>query len=124
MSYGEMAFLAEEISRNISIPSQTQEVVIKTEEVRPTKPHIINHNLTEVNKIYEIKIPREGLKAWSLKCRNKVDVQYSFEPSFSTYMTLGSGETVNQDTAPNTSIYAIYVRSFTSNITIELELWR
>ncbi len=130
-SYVHDIFMAEEISRGIKIDVGdviTPEIKIpeftKTEETRPTWPHIINHNLTEVNKIYEIKIPREGLRVWSLRCRNKVDIQYSFEPSFSTYMTLGSGETVNQDTAPNTSIYSIYVRSATANVTVELELWR
>lgn len=101
-----------------------KEKPVATEETRPIWPHIINHNLTEANRIYEIKIPREGLRVWSLRCRDDVNIHYSFEPSFSTYMTLDSGETVNQDTSPNKSIYAIYVRCATPNVTVELELWR
>ena len=125
MSYGEMAFLAEELSRSFNLKNGDEVIpdVVKTEEVRPTKSHIVNHNLTTANQIYEIKIPKEGLRGWSLKCRSKVDIHYSFEPSFSTYMTLGSAETVNQDTAPNASIYSIYVRCATANVVVELELW-
>ena len=119
MSYGEMAFLAEEIARNIHIPQQE---IIKTTEERPKTSHIINYHLTTANQTYKIKLQKEGLKAWSLKCRTKVDIQYSFEPTFSTYMTLGSGETLNEDTVP--SLSSVYVKCATANVVVELEEWR
>ena len=81
MSFAHDTFLAEEIgrevARNISIPSQP-EVIVKTEEKRPEHPHIINHSIHEANKWYEIKLPREGIKAWSLRCREEHDINYCF----------------------------------------------
>jgi len=101
-----------------------QEKVVVTEEIRPTVPHIINQILPVANRIYEIKIPRFDVRTWSLRCRNDINLQYSFEPSFSTYMTLPSGQPLNEFTSPNRSIYAVYVRSPTANVVAELELWR
>jgi len=101
-----------------------QEEVVTTQEVRATRPHIVNQNLTVANRIYEIKIPRHGVRTWSLRCRNDANLQYAFEPSFSTYMTLPTGESLNENTAPNKSIYAIYVRCATANVVTELELWK
>lgn len=126
MSFAEQIFLAEEIgkelARNIQIP-QNQEVVTKTEEKRPRYPHIINYLINEANRWYEIKLPREGVKAWQLRCREDYNINYCFEPSASTYMTLSSGATLSQDTAPE-GIHSIYVRCATANVTIELEVWK
>ena len=95
---------------------------VKTDEKRPRKPHVINHTLTTANQWYEIKLPVEGVKAWSLRCRESNDLHYKFD-SGSTYMTLASGETLSEDTAPK-DINSIFVRSATANVTLELELWR
>ncbi len=127
MSFAHDTFLAEEIgkeiSRNIKIPIKNQEVVIKTEEKRPQHPHIVNYSVHEANRWYEIKLPRENVKAWQLRCREDNDINYCFEPSASTFMTLSAGATLSQDTAPE-GIHSVYVRCAIADITIELELWR
>ncbi len=96
---------------------------IKTEEKRPQHPHIINHSLNNADTWYEIKLPKKGVKAWSLRCRENNDINYCYEPSGSTYKTLSSGGEISEDTAPE-GIHAIYVRCATANVTIEMELWR
>lgn len=125
LSWPKTFVLAEEIgkqvAKNISIPQQN--VVIKTEEKRPRHPHIVNYSIHDANKWYEIKLPRENVKAWSLRCREEYDINYCFEPTASTYMTLSSGGTLSEDTAPE-GIHAIYVRSPEADVTIELELWK
>ncbi len=128
MSYAEQVFLAEEIGRevakNITIQkNEVDEVIVKTEEKRPRHPHIVNHSIHEANKWYEIKLPRNNVQAWSLRLRENYNINYCFEPSVSTYMTLSAGGTLNEDTAPD-GIHAIYVRTAEADVTIELELWR
>ena len=127
MSFAKDIFLAEEIgkeiSRNIKIPQQTNEVVIKTEEKRPRYPHTINYLIHEANRRYEIKFPIEGVKAWNLRCREDNDINYCFESSASTFITLSAGATLSQDTAPE-GVHSIYVRCATANVTIELEIWK
>jgi len=68
-------------------------------------------------------LPKKGVKAWSLKCRENYDINYCFEPSASTFMTLIRGATLSEDTAPQ-GVHAIYVRCSTAGATIEVELWR
>jgi len=68
-------------------------------------------------------LPKKGVKTWSLRCREDYDINYCFEPSASAYMTLPSGGTLSEDTAPQ-GVHAIYVRSVEAGITIEFELWR
>ena len=97
--------------------------VTKTEEVRPTKPHIINHILIEADKWYEIKLP-EDVVTWQMMARGDYDLEYSFEPSQSTTMVLPSGSILNENTAPNMSIKSIYVRSETANSQVDIEMWR
>ena len=98
--------------------------VIKTEEIRPRHPHIVNQILHQANTWYEIKLPSEGVKAWSLRCREDHDINYCFEPSASTYMTLTAGNVLSEDTAPEGNlIHAIYVRCAEA-VTVEFELWR
>lgn len=125
LSWPKTFVLAEEIGRevakNTSIPSQP-EVIIKTDEKRPRHPHIINYSIHEADKWYEIKFPRDGVKSWSLSCRENYDVNYCFEPTASTYKTLTKGATLSEDTAPQ-GIHAIYVKSPEADVTIELELW-
>ena len=111
-------------------PSDSQNAIppfnyesIKTEEIRPTRPHIINHYLRNANIWYEIKLPIDN-RTWQLKARGNYDLFYSFEPSASTYMTLVKGSVLSENTAPNKNINAIYVMCETANVTIELELWR
>ena len=98
------------------------EVVIKTDEKRPRHPHIINYSINESDKWYEIKLPSEGVKSWSLKCRSHYDINYCFEPTASTYMTLTKGATLSEDTAPE-GVHSIYVKCSESDVVIEVELW-
>lgn len=95
----------------------------RTEEIRPTRPHIINHYLSNANTWYEIKLPIDN-RTWQLKARGNYDLLYSFEPSASTYMTLVRGSVLSENTAPNRNINAIYVMCETAGVTVELELWR
>ena len=81
-SYAHDIFLAEEIglsvARNIKIPSSS-DVIVKTEETRPTTASIINHNLHDANKWYEIKLPREAI-TWQMTARGNNEINYSFSP--------------------------------------------
>ena len=97
--------------------------VTKTEEVRPTKPHIINHILTNADVWYEIRLP-EDVVTWQLRARGDYDLEYSFEPSQTTTMILPSGAVLNENTAPNMSIRAIYVMSGTAGSQVDIEMWR
>jgi len=104
-------------------PTPIIEKPLPTEEVRPTVPHIINYVLTQANKWYEIKLPKD-IVTWQMKARGNYDLYYSYEPSHSTYMTLTSGSVLSEDTAPNMSIQAIYVMSKTAGAVVELEVWK
>jgi len=125
MSYAEQVFLAEEIgrevARNINIPSP--EVIVKTEEIRPTTAHIINHHLNNANQWYEIKLPMD-LITWQLKARGNYELLYSYSPEHQTYMTLATGDILSADTSPNKNINAIYVMCQTAGVIAELEVWR
>lgn len=139
MSYKDDILIAEEIANQIG--GQVNEQVeislkearigqadvssdyAKTEEARPRFPHIINHYLKDADVWYEIKFPRVGVKAWALRCRTNHDINYCFEPSHSTYMTLTKGATLTEDTAPE-GVNAIYIKCSAAEVTIELELWR
>jgi len=96
--------------------------VTKTEETRPTVPYIINHILNEANVWYEIKFPK-NVVTWQMRARGNYDIYYSFEPSHVTNMVLPSGSVLNENTAPNMSINAIYVMSETSNSQADIEMW-
>ena len=95
---------------------------VKTEDVAPTKPHIMNHVLNDANTWYEIPIPKD-IKTWSMNARGAYDILYSFEPSHSTYRTLFSGTFIDSDTAPN-SINKIYVSCATAGAVVEVLLFR
>ncbi len=139
MSYGEQIFLAEEMANRVSaqvvekMQNTLKEAKIgqadepskftKTEEARPRFPHIINHYLRNADTWYEIMLPKAGIKTWSLGLRENHDINYCFEPSHSTFLTLKKGAVLTEDTAPN-SVHAIYVKCSTANVTIEVELWR
>ena len=125
MSYSEQFVLAEEIgrevARNISVPSQP-EVIVKTEETRPTISHIINHNLHNANQWYEVKLSK-NLRSWQLRVRGNHELSYSFSPTHQTYMTLSAGNVLSEDTSPNVNINAIYVMSTEGDVVCELECW-
>ena len=97
--------------------------IVATEEIRPTRPHIMNHYLANANQWYEVRLPTDAI-TWQFKARGNYDLSYSFEPSHSTYMTLTRGSVLTENTAPNMSIRAIYVMSETAGVTAELEVWR
>ncbi len=126
MSYAEQIFLAEEIARQIKIPTNslppTQEP-IKVEDLPPTTVDILNHHLNEANKWYEIKLSR-NLITWQIRARQDVDIRYSYSPTHTTYFTLKSAEVLGADTSPNTDLNAIYVMSETAGTIIELEFWK
>ena len=96
--------------------------VTKTEETRPTRPHIINHILNTANTWYEIRLPKDVV-TWQLKARGDYELFYSFEPSHNTYMTLPSGSVLTENTAPNKSIRSVYVSCATANVVVEIEMW-
>jgi hypothetical protein len=125
MSYAEQVFLAEEIgrevARNIPQPQLPQEV--KTEEIRPTTAHIINHNLNNANTWYEIKLPQDAI-TWQLKARGNYELLYSYSPTHQTYMTLTKGDVLSADTSPDKNINAVYVMCNTAGVVAELEVWR
>lgn len=123
LTVSENVFLSQIKSSIVTNPNPTAvTTVIKTEEKRPTHPHIINHLLSSANTWYEIKLPKK-ISAWGIRCREGSDINYCFEPSGSTYMTLSGGETNLEDTSPGMDINAVYVKSPVANVTVELELW-
>lgn len=101
---------------------QKEEKVVETEEIRPTRPHIVNHTLNNANQWYAIPIPKD-IKTWSMNARGEYDLLYAFEPSHATYRTLFSGMFLDSDTAPN-NISEIYVSSDTAGAVVELMLYR
>ena len=107
------------------IPAKSAETpVIKTEEIRPTRPHIINHTLMQANAWYEIPIPTD-ISTWSMNARGTYDILYSFEPSHSTYRTLFQGTFLDSDTMPHgVTPTAIYVSSDTAGAVVEMALFR
>jgi len=139
MGYEHEIFLAEEIANQVG--NKVEETVktslreskigeadkpsehIKTEEARPRFPHIINYSIHEADKWYEIMLLKKGIKTWSLSLRENYDINYCFEPSHSTFLTLKKGAVLTEDTAPQ-GVHAIYVKCSTANVTIEVELWR
>ena len=123
MSYAEQIFLAEETARNINNNFKKEEVIIKTEEISPTTAHMINHNLHNANQWYEIKLPRDAT-TWQLRARGNYELLYSFSPTHQTYTTLSAGNSLQEDTSPNSDLNAIYVMSTEGGIVCELEVWR
>ena len=125
MDWVAQTFLAEEMARNIQIHIEGAVIpeVVKTEEVRPAKPHIINHHLNNANQWSEIKIPRDVV-TWQIKARGNHELLYSYSPTHQTYMTLVVGNVLSADTAPNTDIDAVYVMCETAGVIAELEIWR
>jgi len=139
MSYAEQIILAEEMANRVSAQvnekikntlkqakigeADIQSEHTKTEEARPRFPHIINHYLKNANTWYEIMLPKTGIKSWSLGLRENYDINYCFEPSHSTFLTLKKGAVLTEDTAPNHT-HAIYVKCSTAGVTVEVELWR
>ena len=125
-SYAHDIFLAEEVglsvAKNISIPS-SPDIILRTEETRPTKASIINHHLNNANQWYEIKLPRDAI-TWAITTRGSHEIQYSYSPTHQTYRTLRAGESLEADTAPDAEINAVYVMSEEGNVVCELEVWR
>ncbi len=115
--------IGKEVARNISYPPIQPEIVVKTEETRPTTASIINHHLNNANQWCEIKIPQDVV-TWQIKARGNYELLYSYSPTHQTYMTLVVGNVLSADTAPNTDINAVYVMCETAGVIVELEIWR
>lgn len=96
---------------------------INVKEIIPTKADILNHNLHDANKWYEIKLPRD-LVTWAITVRGSHEIKYSYSPSHQTYRTLRAGEILEADTSPDAEINAIYVMSEEGDVVCELEIWR
>lgn len=96
---------------------------IRTQERPPKTADILNHNLNEANRWYEIKLPKE-LITWQIRCRSNQDILYSYSPTHTTYFTLRSGEVLSADTSPNRTLNAVWVMCETAGIIIELEFWK
>ena len=103
-------------------PSATGEDVRKVADIVPRIPHIINFILKDADTWYEIKFPPNTV-TWMIKVRGSYDLLYTFEPSGSTYMTLVSGTVLTENTVPNRSIWSIFVRCATADVTVEIEVW-
>ena len=125
MDWVGQTFLAEEIASNIHIQIEGAVIpkVVKTEEVRSQHPHIINHNLTNANQWYEIKISQDVI-TWQIKARGNYELLYSYSPTHQTYMTLVAGNVLSADTATDKNLNAIYVMCETPNVIVELESWQ
>ncbi len=133
-SYAHDLFIAEEIARGIKIeigdvivPEVKLPDFIKTEEIRPKTPYIINHNLTVANRWYELKIPVNAV-TWQIRCRTNNDILYSYSPTHATYFSLKAGEILSADTAPKdieqSEYGSIFVMSEQGNVVAELEYWQ
>jgi len=129
MSYAEQVFGAEEIARQIKngmVPQPNGDFV-KTEEIRPKSPQIINHNLTNANQWYELKIPI-NVVTWQIRCREDYDILYSYSPTHTTFFTLKGGEVLSADTAPKdieqSEFGSVFVMCETAGAIIELEFWQ
>lgn len=95
---------------------------VNVKEIIPTTAHVINHNLHEANKWYEIKLSH-NLVTWQIRARGNHEIKYSYSPTHQTFMTLGSGEVLSADVSPNAELNAVYVMSEKGNIVVELETW-
>ncbi len=108
--------------QQVYIPQPVSQGVVKTQEVRPTTAHMINHHLNNANQWYEIKLSR-NLKNWQIRCRGEYDLLYSYSPAHQNYFTLSSGDVLSSDTSPNADLNAIYVMCETSGVVVEMEIW-
>lgn len=105
------------------VPEKKEEEVVKVDEKRPIYSHIINHNLNEPNRWYEIKLEPDVV-TWQLRVRGSHELSYAFDPTHANFMTLDAGEKVSEDTVPNRDINAIYVMCPDMGVVVEMEIWR
>ncbi len=128
LSWAKVAFLSEEIGRQIGgslngLLEKGEKEPVLTSEKSPVYSHIINHNLTKANHWYEIKLEHD-IVTWQLKARGNFELNYCFEPSHATYVSLQKGAVLSEDTVPDRSIDAIYVMCETAGVVMEMEIWR
>ena len=115
--------LVNEIKGKKGPKSQQTDTAINVKEIIPTTAHIINHNLHDADKWYEIKLPRD-IVTWAITVRGSHEIQYSYSPTHQNYRTLRASEILEADTSPNAEINAIYVMSEEGGVVVELECWR
>lgn len=123
LTVSEETFIKEIKGEKEELSQATITPPINVKEIIPTTAHIINHNLHEANRWYEIKLPRD-IVTWQIRARGDHDISYSYSPTHQTYMSLVSGEMLSADTSPNAEINAVYVMSEEGSVVIELEVWR
>ena len=104
-------------------PEKKEEKIVKVDEKKPIYSHIINHNLNEPNKWYEIKLEPD-IVTWQLRARGSHELSYAFDPAHANYMTMDAGEKLSEDTVPNRDINAIYVMCPDTGVVVEMEIWR
>ena len=134
LSWPQTFVLGEEIARGIKseirdaiVPEVKLPEPVMTEEIRPKTPYIINHNLTNANQWYELKIPVNAV-TWQIRCRTDNDILYSYSPTHATYFSLKAGEILSADTAPKdieqSEYGSIFVMCETARVVAELEYWQ
>ncbi len=134
LSWPQTFVLGEEIARGIKseirdaiVPEVKLPEPVITEEIRPKSPQIINHNLTNANQWYELKIPI-NVSVWQIRCRTNNDILYSYSPTHQTFRTLIAGEVLSADTAPKdieqSEYGSIFVTCATTGVVVELEYWQ
>ncbi len=120
--------MAEEIGREITkgvkieVPDFKSPSSIQTEEIRPSKAHIINHHLNNANEWYQIDLPK-GAVTWAITVRGNHEIRYSYSPAHQNYRTLREGESLEADTAPDATLNSIWVLSEEGNVIVEIEVW-
>ncbi len=122
LTISEETFINEIKGQKENLSQETITPPVNVKEIIPTTAHVINHNLHNANKWYEIKLSH-NLVTWQIRARGSHEIQYSYSPTHQTFMTLGSGEVLSADVSPNSELNAVYVMSEEGGIVIELETW-
>lgn len=123
LTISEETFINEIKGKKEQLSQATVGPPVNVKEIIPTKAHIINHNLHDADRWYEIKLPR-NLVTWQIRARGSHEIRYTYSPGHETWMTLASGEVLSADTSPNSDLNEVHVLSTEGDIVVELELWK
>ncbi len=123
LTISEEIFIKEIKGEKEELSQATLTSPVNVKEIIPTTAHIVNHNLNEADKWYEIRIPRDVV-TWAITIRGSYEVKYSYSPTHQTYRTLRAGEILEADTAPSHTLNAIWVMSEDGGVVVELEVWK
>lgn len=123
LTVSEEIFIKEIKGEKEELSQATLTPPVNVKEIIPTTAHIINHNLNEANRWYEIRIPRDVV-TWAITVRGSHEIRYSYSPTHQTYRTLRAGEILEADTSPSDTLNAVWVVSEEGGVVVELEVWR